>query len=261
MQIKTKLYQGKVELLFESFRHTYTVTDEENGVFDERLPSTTTALNIIAKPQLIFWAANMAADSMKEQFEPGKTYDELQLDAMIQTARKAHTQKKEVAGTIGSFVHSWVEDYINGKNPAQPVNKQLKTAIAKFMAWVEKHNVKFLVSEQQVYSRKYKYTGTLDFICSIDGKLYIGDLKTSSGIYPEYLIQTSAYRYARTEEFPEEKYAGQIIVRVGKDDGELEIGMVTDDTWYKKMFSTFVFALELYKNMNTLKDFKIERQR
>ena len=37
-------------------------------------------------------------------------------------------------------------------------------AIKRFLAWVEKHQVKFLLSEQQIYSRKYEYTGTLDFI-------------------------------------------------------------------------------------------------
>lgn len=264
MTIKTKLYNGEVELVFDSFRHSYTVTDEASGRYDEKLPSATTALSIIAKPQLIYWAANMTADSIKAQLEPGKSYDELQIDAIIESGRKAHDNKKKQAGSMGTLVHEWVEDYIKGGNPAMPVNEQLSMAIKKFVSWVEFHNVKFLKSEQQIYSRKYDYTGTLDFICVVDGLMYIGDLKTSSGIYPEYLIQTAAYRFARTEEFPEEKYFGQIIVRVGKDDGLLEIGLLNDDDhkgWYKKMFGTFVYALELYKGMEKVKDFKIKKIR
>lgn len=245
--------------MFDSFRHTYTVTDPDNNVFDERRPSATTALAIIAKPQLIYWASNMCADSIKTQLSPGVAYDELQLEAIIETGRKAHTQRKVEAGTIGTFVHRWVEDYIKGENPARPVNNQLAVAVDKFMGWVEAHKVKFLLSEQQVYSRKYGYTGTLDFICQVDGKLYLGDLKTSSGIYPEFMIQTSAYRFARSEEFPEEKYSGQIIVRVGKDDGALEVGIVQDDGWYKKMLGTFIYALELYKGLEKIKEFKIEK--
>lgn len=259
MQIKTKLYKGKVELLFDSFRHSYTVTDLENNIIEERRPSATTVLAIIAKPQLIYWAANMTADSIKSQLSPGVAYDELQLEAIVETGRKAHTQRKVEAGTMGTFVHRWVEDYIKGENPARPVNPQLAIAVDKFMGWVETHKVKFLLSEQQVFSRKYGYTGTLDFICMIDGKMYIGDLKTTSGIYPEMLIQTSAYRFARTEEFPEEKYSGQVIVRVGKDDGALEVGIVQDDVWYKKMLSTFIYALELYKGMENIKEYKIEK--
>jgi len=261
MQIKTKLYKGEVELIFESFRHTYIVTDKKNDIYGEKRPSATTALGIIAKPALIYWAANMAADSIKEQLEPGKSYDELEIDAMVETCRKAHTVRKKKAGSIGTLIHNWVEDYINGEDPVRPVNEQLATATAKFMGWVKEHNVKFLLAEQQVYSRKYGYTGTLDFICKIDGKLYIGDLKTSGGIYPEMLIQAAAYRYARNEEFPEENYHGQIIVRVGKDDGTLQVGLVTDNGWYKKMLAAFIYALELKKSMENIKNFKIEKQR
>lgn len=260
MQIKTSLYNGEVEMVFDTFRHTYTVTDEKNGVFEKRFPSATTANGIIAKPQLIYWAANMTADTIKEQLEPGKSYDEVELDAIIEAGRRAHNQRKREAGSMGTLVHKWVEEYIKGGNPAQPINKQIQTSIAKFMAWKEKHDVKFLLSEQQVYSRKYGYTGTLDFICTIDGKMYIGDLKTTSGIYPEMLMQTAAYRFARTEEFPSEKYVGQIIVRVGKDDGALEVGVLEDDAQYKKFLGNFLYALYLYKGTEEMKEYKIERQ-
>jgi len=260
MQIKTKLYKGEVEMVFDSFKHTYMVTDPDNQVFDEKMPSATTVLGIIAKPQLIYWAANITADTIKEQLSAGVALDELQIDSIIETGRRAHTQRKKDAGSMGTLVHKWVEDYIKGEAPAQPVNKQLQISIAKFLGWVEKHQVKFVLSEQQVYSRKYGYTGTLDFICYIDGKMYIGDLKTTSGIYPEMLIQTSAYRYARTEEFPEEKYEGQIIVRVGKDNGDLEIGVLTDTVWYKRMLADFLYALQLYKGMEQIKEFKVEKQ-
>jgi hypothetical protein len=258
MEIITKLYNGEVELVFESFRHTYHVTDEANGVFSERVPSVTTSLSIINKPALLNWAANMCADSIKEALEPGVAYDELQLNAIVEGGRKAHFQKKKDAGDLGTFVHKWVEAYIKGENPAIPINTDLQDSVKKFLAWVEKHQVTFVVSEQQVYSRKYKYTGTLDFICLIDGKMYIGDLKTSSGIWDEYLIQTAAYRQARCEEYPNEIYAGMLIVRIGKD-GSFEFGRITDFDWYKKMFVGFIAALKLTQTMESLKNFKIER--
>lgn len=260
MIIKTYLYNKEVELVFDSYRHTYTVTDEKSGIIGEKRPSATTALGVINKPQLVNWAAKLCAETIASQLEPGKSYDELQLEAIIESGRKAHFQKKVDAGTIGSFVHKWVEDYVKGKNPSIPVNEQLATSVRKFLGWVEKHEVKFLLSEQQVYSRKYQFTGTLDFICRIDGLLYLGDLKTTSGIYPEMLMQTAAYRFARTEEYPAEDYKGQIIVRVGKDDGALEVGRVTDEMhpgWYKKFLSGFIYALELQKSTKLFETFNI----
>ncbi len=252
MQIKTKLYGGEVELLFDSFKHLYTFNNK-------KVTSVTQALSIINKPALVAWAANSAIEYVSTQIEAGKQYDELQLQAIFEAGRKNHYNKKQEAGNLGTFVHKWVEDYIKGNNPAMPVNVELQDSIKKFLGWVEKHKVTFLLSEQQIFSRKYNYTGTLDFICKIEGEMYVGDLKTSSGIYPEYLIQTAAYRFARVEEYPDEKYKGQLIVRVGKD-GSFEFAVMRDDVWYSKMFVAFMAALKLQESMENIKEFKVDRE-
>lgn len=252
MVIKNKLYKGTVELKFESFRHIYTY----NG---KKVISATQALGIIAKPALINWAANTAIESVRGSIQPGVSYDELELEAIFDAGKKAHYQKKTDAGTMGTLIHKWVEQYIKGENPTMPINAELKSSVEKFLGWAEEHKVKFLSSEQQIYSVKHNYTGTLDFICKVDGKLYLGDLKTSSGIYPEYFMQTAAYRNAREEEFPEEKYEGQMIIHIGRD-GDLEIAVVRDDKWYQEMLSAFLSALELTKHAETLKEFKPEKE-
>ena len=57
------LYNGKVNLDFDPVKHRYKINGEfANGV--------TTALSILAKPQLIYWSANMAADFVKEKLVP-----------------------------------------------------------------------------------------------------------------------------------------------------------------------------------------------
>lgn len=252
MKIKNQLYSGEVEINFDSFRHQY--SDNQGKV-----TSVTTALSIISKPALINWAANTAIEYVSQQIEPGKSYDELQLSAIWDGGKKAHYQKKTDAATIGTFVHKYVENYIKGSAPAMPVNEGLQKSVLQFLDWVKKHDVKFLASEQMIFSRKYRYTGTLDFICVIDGKMYLGDLKTSTGIYSEYLIQTAAYRFAREEEFPQEQYAGQLIIRIGKD-GEFEFAIVRNDEMYKRILVGFLAALKLHQTMDMLKEFKPERE-
>jgi hypothetical protein len=222
--------------------------------------SVTQALGIIAKPALINWAANMAVDCIKDQIAPGQSYDELQLSAIFESGRKAHFQKKKDAGDKGTMIHKWVEGYIKGENPPMPINKDLQEAVKRFLMWVAKHKVKFLLSEQQVYSQKFNYTGTLDFVCVVDGKMYVGDLKTSSGVYPEYMVQTAAYRYAREEEFPDEDYAGQLILRIGKEDASIDFVILADEDWYRKMFVAFLAALKLQESMDKIKDFKGEKR-
>jgi len=253
MIIKNSLYEETVELTFESFKHQY----KESGMV---VPSVTTILSVINKPALISWAANTAIQSVQEQIEPGIAYDEVQLMTIFESSRLAHHKKKADAGALGTFVHNWVEAHIKGENPTMPVNEKLQSACLKFLEWEEKYNVKFLVSEQIIFSKKYRYTGKLDFICTIDGKLYLGDLKTSSGIYTEMFMQTAAYRYAREEEFPEEKYAGQLIIRVDKNLGDFEFAVCRDENAYWKMMVGFISCLKLYTTLQDLKSFKAERE-
>ena len=119
---KTKLYNGGVEVVFNSFGHKYTVDGKS-------VTNVTKATGIIAKPALINWAARMATEYMAEYLEPGKSYDELQLSAMFESAKKAHWQKKVDAGQAGTHVHNWVEKYINGENPGMPVSEKLQESI------------------------------------------------------------------------------------------------------------------------------------
>jgi hypothetical protein len=246
---KIQLYNGDVTIYFDSIRHRYTLEDALP------IPSVTGILGIIAKPALINWAANVTADYYSSQLQPGVALDEIQLDSIYQAAKKSHWQKKTDAGTVGTFVHKYVEQTIKGEHPGMPVNPQLAESCGQFVDWVAKHDVKFLASEQVVYSREYKYVGTLDFICKIDKKLYLGDLKTSSGIWDEYKLQTAAYRFARNEEFDKEKYAGQLILRIGKD-GEFETSIIEGDENYYKLFDAFKSALDLTRSMEKVKGIK-----
>lgn len=244
------LYDKSVEIYFDDIKHKYTLAEG-----NKEITSVTKALGIINKPALVNWASNMAVDSAASQIEPGKSYDEIQLDTIFKAARAAHYNKKTDAGTVGTFVHRFVEQTIKGENPPLPVNEQLRISCERFLKWVKDNNVKFLLSEQMVYSKLLNYVGTLDFVCKMDGKLYLGDLKTSSGIWDEYKLQVAAYRYARSEEFTNEKYDGQLIIRIGKD-GDFEVKTFEGDEIYHTLFNGFVNALELYRSMEEIKQIK-----
>lgn len=272
--IKNKLYGGEVEITFNSGLHRYTkfnpVTKQS-----EVVPSVTTLLGVLDKPALVGWAANMAVDyvfgnesvGLPPCIIAGSSYDELELSKIAAEARIAHRKKKIEASDIGSHVHKWVERYINAQlkkeeMPLPPVNEQIREATERFVAWAEQHQVKFLASEQMVYSRRYNFVGTFDFICTMQGKpdLYMGDLKTSNGIWTEYLLQTAAYRYARSEEYPHENYVGQLIVRVGKESGELDFAVIRDTLAYQTMFRGFLAVMGAFKTMEFLKTYKWEKE-
>jgi hypothetical protein len=207
----------------------------------------TGVLSVIGKPMLVPWAAKVTTEKLAELFKPGVSYNEIEIKQMLDTAKRAHYDQKTTAGDIGTLVHKTLEQIIKGENPSLPVHDEARNAVQRFIDWRDENKVEFLMSEQPVYSKKYKYAGTLDFICKINGKLMVGDIKTSNQIYKvEMGAQMAAYKMAREEEFKNEHYQGCILVRVGKKDAEFETWTIDDVSIYEKIFLT---AMWLFKEI------------
>lgn len=245
--MSTNLYNDKITLHFDEEKHLYTVGGK---VVD----GTTGVLSVIAKPALIGWAVKVAIESLERTLEPGISYDELQLKAMLESAKGAHRKRSGTAADMGHMVHEWIAKHIAGENPKPLVNKECLNAVNKFLEWEREHKVEFLESEKVLYSSKYNYAGTMDFLAKVDGKVMIGDFKTSSGIWDEYWLQVAAYQQAYQEEFPEVKIDGALIVRIGKD-ATLEVKERAEGA-YELDRDAFNAALVLYRRLRQLKDMK-----
>lgn len=253
MITKSKLYNGEVELVFDSVKHTY----EANGKIVFGVTSIT---GILDKPALVYWAANMAAEWFEKNVPLGTMIDEISRARIIEGLKTAFRHRSKEAADIGTAVHKYLEEYLNaGINgdplPPMPVNENIYNAIKAFLEWTRVNKVKFIAAERKVYSRKYGYAGTLDALGYVNGELCIIDFKTSSGIYPEMFLQTSAYAKAVNEE-DGTKIKTCYIVRVPKDGSEFE---VQKDDHMKLNFESFLGCLENYKRQMFMKTIEIEK--
>lgn len=206
-----------------------------NGV---GMTGVTTILGAIAKPNLIDWAAT---EAYKDSIGRSKS----EIEQILLDKTYAHKRRSDSAKDIGKDAHDWVERYIKSKieGTKEPeIDDSTSHICRRFRAWAENKNVKFIASELSVFSRKYFYAGTFDFVCEIDGKRYLGDFKTSSGIYGrEYFAQCAAYRIAIEENgaFTQDgtrmdlsNITGSLIVRSDKlTDEEVQ---AKNDVQYKK---------------------------
>lgn len=247
------MYKGKVELVFDSVKHTY----EANGKIVFGVTSIT---GVLDKPALVYWAANMGAEWFEKNIPMGTVIDEISRSKIIEGIKTAFRKKSKEAADIGTAVHKYLEEYLNaGINkeplPDMPHNENIRNAIKAFLEWTKENKVKFIASERKVYSKKYGYAGTLDALGYVNGELAIIDFKTSSGIYPEMFIQTSAYAQAVNEE-DGSSIKTCYVVRVPKDGSEFE---VQQDNHMELNFKSFLGCLENYKRQMFMKTIEIDK--
>ena len=216
----------------------------------KRMTGVTTVLGIIAKPALIQWAADMACEYVDQARQSEKfTIDDL--GEILKEARVAHAQKRDNAGDRGTDVHALVENYIkasiqnNGEALVESDGED--KMLNAFRKWAVDNQVRFLESEKKIYSSEWFVAGTADFTCIINGKRYVGDLKTMKKMWdrtPHF--QTAAYMKMLVE-MGEEKYDGTVIVNINKDTNELTEYYSYD---FEADIKSFEAALTLYRTIN-----------
>lgn len=207
------------------------------------MTGVTTILGVIAKPQLIKWASDQAVEYIREHIE--RVIDPVDCDLLLEEARVAYAMKRDKAADLGTAVHAEVEEYIKCKIAGIDWGTD-NEQVNHFIAWADKHNVQFIASEEQVYSKELFVAGTYDFACIIDGRKYLGDLKTANGLYPEYFYQCAAYRMM-CEEMGQTDFKGSILVRIGRDGKFDEDQDVIISESYEDEKEAFLSAHKLYR--------------
>ena len=99
----------------------------------------------------------------------------------------------------GTMVHEAVQSLLTGQRPEIP--EEIAPAVNEFMRFNEKKGIVFHKEyvERKIKSERHRYAGTVDALATIDGKFGVLDIKTSTGFYPEYNLQTAAYVLALQE--------------------------------------------------------------
>jgi hypothetical protein len=108
--------------------------------------------------------------------------------------------------------------------------EKAKAAAEAGFAWMRAHGVRWIKTEQKVYSKEYGYAGTMDGKALVDScddpsccseqfkdSLSIIDWKSSNDLHAEYILQAAgAYHHAEFEEYGED-FQNCFILRLGKN--------------------------------------------
>lgn len=213
-------------------RHVYTKNSDKT-----KLTGVTTIIGNMSKDFMAPWAVKEFHLYMKENWDLSKTYTAAEAEEMLLTAKKQYTVKSGEARKIGTAVHEWISEHIEGKDSAIPDIPEAKNSIKSFLDFEKAHKIEWLLSEEIICSvGKYKeektgeemvvnVAGTLDFLAYIDGVLTLGDFKTSKRISEEAYLQLGAYDFFLKEQMGIQTDQ-RLIVRVPKDESDVEAGIV-----------------------------------
>ena len=198
---------------------TVTRKDGPSGRFyevdGELYPSVTHVLGAINKPAIAPWAAKMERQACLET--AGALFVELgadlqhypaswvvaALEARLGTV-KAHQRTLEKAGDIGTQAHLMIEWILRtaigaAAGPKPAISTPAAIAVRAFQAWAVSVNLKPVLIERVVYSKRHKFAGTLDLLARVNGQLVMVDFKTGKAIYGESTLQAAAYSAALVE--------------------------------------------------------------
>lgn len=189
------------------------------------VPGATTITGLLNKPALVKWANNLGLQGIDS------------------------TKYVDKAAAVGTLIHALVEAHITGKTADLSDNTPLEIEMAqvgfkKYLEWEKQHKVEPIFNEKGFVSEKYKYGGTLDFYCKIDGKYTLVDFKSGKGIFNEHFLQVSSYANLLTEN--KHKVEQIMILNIGRNEDEpfqhKEIPMPT----VRKYFKMFKALLQVY---------------
>jgi len=263
-------YTPPLNLHFDDEKHIYT----EVGTLKPLTGVTNILKNISKGDAFPAWGAKETADYITKNIEPitfklnlGEHKD---LESFMKTAKAQWREQSKSAKEVGSAVHEYIEGYYKGHGVSPEEYLQglemphtelleVKRCITAFLDWNALKKPKIIYSELRVASKEHWYAGTLDFLFEIDGKLVLGDFKTSKArkeskapykefedarsIYPDYWLQLAAYQIALEEGgiTPQER----MVVRLDKSTGKAHYFTAPTDLEFDK--KSFLNLREFHK--------------
>lgn len=235
-----------------------------------KIVDSVTTQSIIDKPHLVPWAAGLAVKYFIERMEfydKSKPEEEENNARLIKDSKLAFRAVRDDAGDIGTQAHDVIETYLNDW-----IKTGSKKSITDFLddskdprAWAAARsaeeifntlNIIPVATELLVGSDKLDGAGTLDFVFLHDGKLWIGDWKSSNQVSDLYAIQVAAY-VKMFEEMTGLKIAGAMIVHLSKNYNKVRL---YDIPYLNRAYAVFKHQNAIYRWLNDGREKLIERK-
>lgn len=213
------------------------------------LPSVTTILKKATPVEdfLLEWANNLGIRRIK--------YKEYMKD-ITETGQCVHEIVEKYTSERMSYIDTEMIEDIFRDNPYYYDNiDTVHRCFSQFMEWFNTlETFEIVANEESLISEEYKFGGTIDMICKIDGKFTILDLKTSNALDSKMVMQLAAYVLLYEENYPHIAIDQVAILRMDKKDTECREYMVIpreDMDEFIEYFKEMLKFVECVKTLNS----------
>ena len=167
----------------------------------------------------------------------------------MRRAGKEGTQVHEAIETLlaGEELH-WMDDYGNAK-----YNEKVWEMINKFVDFWQTYKPELISTEEFVYSDEYRYAGTADLVCKLDGETWLIDFKTSNSLHKSYDLQLASYAKALGEaKGIEIERTGILWLKSSKRGPSKQKGRIQGKGWELKVIDDIEENFELFQLIRKL---------
>jgi len=196
------LGEGKAVGLFMSSDHRYWFNSEGP------LPSVTSILRVLDKPALTAWYKRQVAESAVLGYDHWK---DLAAEDAVKWLTSMPNAQRDRAAERGTEIHGLVD--AAGRAPqggtALPVSQEYADTLAAFAGFLQAQGGSqamnaegvasppvIVSSEKAILNLSEGYAGTFDLLMQVKGELWLIDVKTGKGVYPDYALQLAGYGMA-----------------------------------------------------------------
>lgn len=191
-----------------------------------QVPGTTTVLGVLNKPALVRWANQLGLQGIDS------------------------TKYVDALATIGTCAHLMIQSHLNGEQPdlsafSPEEIDRAENSFLKFLEWEKQHHLEVIFTEHPLVSERYRYGGTVDCYCTLDGAPTLLDFKTSKAIYVEHIHQLGAYQQLLRENGYPVKQAR--ILQIGRTEDEGFTERTETAASLRPHWQLFKACLEVYR--------------
>jgi ATP-dependent exoDNAse (exonuclease V) beta subunit len=174
------------------------------------LPSVSTILKVIAKPNLVAWARRTTLTMVRELLEEG-----LSVETALALAEVEPERQRDLAAQRGGLAHEAIACALAGK----PYPSEWEPWVEAGRSFLDDFGLQVVAIERVLVSKRHGFAGSCDVVAlGVDGGLVVIDWKTGRYAHlPEAALQVGAYCLALQEMTRRPVAAGYVVaVRSGR---------------------------------------------